>query len=71
MDCSSHAAELQRLRCRLKEKEEAVQKAAQFGLQILDDQVNMQNKLDEQRIEMTNANEVRSSSTHVNMKIAL
>lgn len=57
MACSS---DVQLLQCKLKEKEEALQKAAQYGLQLLDDQLNLQNKLEEQRIEMTNAMEVMS-----------
>ncbi|XP_066572610.1 protein Spindly [Amia ocellicauda] len=47
--------EIQRLRCRLKEAEEAMQKAAQYGLQLLDCQLELQNKLEEQRTEMTNS----------------
>uniref|UniRef100_A0AAY4DZY2 Protein Spindly n=1 Tax=Denticeps clupeoides TaxID=299321 RepID=A0AAY4DZY2_9TELE len=43
------------LRCKLRETEEALQKAAQYGLELLDDQLTLQNKLEEQRIEMTNA----------------
>ncbi|KAG7465006.1 hypothetical protein MATL_G00171640 [Megalops atlanticus] len=50
-------SEVQQLRCRLKEAEESLQKAAQYGLQLLDGQLDLQNQLEEQRIEMTNAME--------------
>nr|XP_015205193.1 PREDICTED: protein Spindly [Lepisosteus oculatus] len=48
-------SEVQRLRCKLKEAEESLQKAAQYGLQLLDDQLDLQNRLEEQRTEMTNS----------------
>lgn len=50
--------ELERLRAQLKEKEEHVRKAAQAGLDLLNQQMELQNKLEEQRVEMTNALEV-------------
>ncbi|XP_045061687.1 protein Spindly-like [Coregonus clupeaformis] len=46
---------IQRLQHRLKEADGALQKATQYGLQLL----NLQNKLDEQRIEMTNTVEAQ------------
>ncbi|XP_063046652.1 protein Spindly [Engraulis encrasicolus] len=51
------SSELEVLRRKLKEKEEACQKAAQYGLQLMDDQLNLQMQLDEQRKEMANAME--------------
>ncbi|XP_034036783.1 protein Spindly [Thalassophryne amazonica] len=54
--CETDASEeLQRLRSLLKEREEQVQQAAQAGLDLLDQQMELQNRLDEQRVEMTNA----------------
>lgn len=50
--------ELERLTAQLKEKEEHVHKAAQAGLDLLNQQMELQNKLEEQRGEMTNALEV-------------
>lgn len=50
--------QLQRLRGQLKEREEQLQKAAQAGLDLLNQQVELQSRLDEQRVEMTNALEV-------------
>ncbi|CAB1337004.1 unnamed protein product [Coregonus sp. 'balchen'] len=47
--------EIQRLQRKLKEADDALQKAGQYGLQLLDGQLDLQNKLEEQRIEMTNA----------------
>ncbi|XP_068587676.1 protein Spindly [Cebidichthys violaceus] len=47
--------EMQRLRSQLWEKEEQVQQAARAGLDLLNQQVEMQTRLDEQRVEMTNA----------------
>ncbi|KAL2077832.1 hypothetical protein ACEWY4_027336 [Coilia grayii] len=55
MACSFEASELQVLRSKLSEREEALQKAAQYGLQLLDDKLNLQNKLEELRGEMANA----------------
>lgn len=52
--------EIKVLRIQLREKEEQVHKAAQAGLDLLNQQVELQNQLDEQRVEMTNALEVRS-----------
>ncbi|XP_010897439.2 protein Spindly [Esox lucius] len=51
---STSGDEIQRLQCKLKETEDALQKAAQYGLQLLDGQLDLQNKLEEQQIEMTN-----------------
>ncbi|KAL0973985.1 hypothetical protein UPYG_G00213890 [Umbra pygmaea] len=51
---STSADEIQRLRCKLNETEDALQKAAQYGLQLLNGELDLQNKLEEQRIEMTN-----------------
>ncbi|KAF4085506.1 hypothetical protein AMELA_G00095940 [Ameiurus melas] len=45
--------EIQRLQQKVAESEEALQKAAQYGLQLLDDKLDLQNKLEDQRIEMT------------------
>ncbi|XP_064810416.1 protein Spindly [Oncorhynchus masou masou] len=45
--CTSGDDEIQRLQRKLKE-------AGQYGLQLLDGQLDLQNKLEEQRIEMTN-----------------
>ncbi|XP_020779219.1 protein Spindly isoform X2 [Boleophthalmus pectinirostris] len=50
--------EIQRLKSQLRETEEQVQKAAQAGLDLLSQQMELQNRLDEQRVEMTNALEV-------------
>lgn len=50
--------EIQLLRSQLREKEEQVHKAAQAGLDLLNEQMELQNRLDEQRVEMTNALEV-------------
>ena len=50
--------EVQRLRSRLKESEEQVQQAAHAGLNLLNQQVELQTQLEEQRVEMTNAIEV-------------
>ncbi|TNM99026.1 protein Spindly isoform X1 [Takifugu flavidus] len=47
--------QLQRLRAQLKEREEQVHKAAQAGLDLLNQQVELQDKLEEQRVEMTSA----------------
>ncbi|XP_055782508.1 protein Spindly [Salvelinus fontinalis] len=56
--CTSGDDEIQRLQRKLKEADDALQKAGQYGLQLLDGQLDLQNKLEEQRIEMTNAVEV-------------
>uniref|UniRef100_A0A3B4ATT6 Uncharacterized protein n=1 Tax=Periophthalmus magnuspinnatus TaxID=409849 RepID=A0A3B4ATT6_9GOBI len=45
---------IQRLKSQLRETEEQVQKAAQAGLDLLNQQMDLQNRLDEQRVEMTN-----------------
>ncbi|XP_059202481.1 protein Spindly [Centropristis striata] len=47
--------EMERLRSQLREKQEQVHQAAQAGLDLLNQQMEMQNRLDEQRVEMTNA----------------
>ncbi|KAM9847295.1 protein Spindly [Aulostomus maculatus] len=51
----SEAEEIQQLRRQLKEREEQVQQAAQAGLDLLNQQVELQHRLEEQRVEMTNA----------------
>ncbi|XP_010748938.2 protein Spindly [Larimichthys crocea] len=50
--------EIQRLKSQLREREEQVHQAAQAGLDLLNQQMDLQNRLDEQRVEMTNALEV-------------
>lgn len=50
--------EMQRLRSQLKQREEQVHQAAQAGLDLLNHQMELQNRLEEQRVEMTNALEV-------------
>lgn len=50
--------EIQLLRRQLSEREEQVHQAAQAGLDLLNQQMELQNKLDEQRVEMANAIEV-------------
>lgn len=50
--------ETERLRVQLKEREEQLHQAAQAGLDLLNQQVELQSRLDEQRVEMTNALEV-------------
>ncbi|CAJ1057977.1 protein Spindly [Xyrichtys novacula] len=47
--------EVERLRRQLREREEQVHQAAQAGLNLLNQQMELQNRLDEQRVEMTNA----------------
>ncbi|XP_041845462.1 protein Spindly [Melanotaenia boesemani] len=47
--------EIQLLRSQLREREEQVHQAAQAGLDLLNQQMELQTKMDEQRIEMTNA----------------
>ncbi|XP_031732108.1 protein Spindly isoform X2 [Anarrhichthys ocellatus] len=49
--------EMRHLRSQLREKEEQVQQAARAGLDLLNQQMEMQTRLDEQRVEMTNAME--------------
>ncbi|XP_008298421.1 protein Spindly isoform X2 [Stegastes partitus] len=51
----SAAEEVELLRRQLREKEDQVHQAAQAGLDLLNQQVELQNQLDEQRVEMTNA----------------
>ncbi|XP_076878012.1 protein Spindly [Brachyhypopomus gauderio] len=46
-------AEIERLRKKVEDTDEALQRAAQYGLQLLDDKMDLQNNLEEQRIEMT------------------
>lgn len=50
--------EIERLKGQLKAREEQVHQAAQAGLDLLNQQMEMQNRLDEQRVELTNAIEV-------------
>ncbi|KAM3613416.1 uncharacterized protein V6R79_025799 [Siganus canaliculatus] len=50
--------EMEWLKSQLKEREEQVHQAAQAGLDLLNQQMELQNRLDEQRVEMTNALEV-------------
>ncbi|XP_073445580.1 protein Spindly isoform X11 [Dendrobates tinctorius] len=47
-----------KLRCQLKEVEEERGRAAQYGLQLLESQSDLQNQLEEQRSEMTSAIEI-------------
>ncbi|KAI4800051.1 hypothetical protein KUCAC02_016588 [Chaenocephalus aceratus] len=47
--------ESQRLRSQLRERDEQVHQAAQAGLDLLNQQMELQSRLDEQRVEMTNA----------------
>lgn len=54
----AEAEEIQWLRSQLKEREEQVHQAAQAGLDLLNQQMELQNRLEEQRVEMTNALEV-------------
>uniref|UniRef100_A0A673HFN7 Protein Spindly n=1 Tax=Sinocyclocheilus rhinocerous TaxID=307959 RepID=A0A673HFN7_9TELE len=46
--------EIKVLRRKVQEGEEALQRAGQYGLQLLDDKMDLHNKLEEQRIEMSN-----------------
>lgn len=50
--------EIERLRRQLREKDEQVHLAAQAGLDLLNQQMELQSRLEEQRVEMTNALEV-------------
>ncbi|XP_065126462.2 protein Spindly [Paramisgurnus dabryanus] len=45
--------EIKALRRKVHEGEEALQRAGQYGLQLLDDKMDLHNKLEEQRIEMS------------------
>ncbi|XP_019934054.2 protein Spindly [Paralichthys olivaceus] len=54
-DKMAAAEELELLRNQLKERDEQVHQAAQAGLDLLKQQMELQNTLDEQRVEMTNA----------------
>lgn len=56
--------EIQRLKNQLRGTEEQVQKAAQAGLDLLNQQMELQNQLDEQRVEMTNAIEALEQDKH-------
>ncbi|KAM9794927.1 protein Spindly [Neosynchiropus ocellatus] len=47
--------EMQALRNQLKERDQQVQQAAQAGLDLLNQQMELQSRLEEQRVEMTNA----------------
>ena len=51
-------AEIQLLRVQLREREEQVHRAAQAGLDLLNQQMDLQKILEEQRVEMTNTLEV-------------
>ncbi|KAJ8255176.1 hypothetical protein GJAV_G00201900 [Gymnothorax javanicus] len=57
MSSAGDTSEILRLKCKLKEAEDSLQKAAQYGLQLLDGQLDLQNQLEEQRVEMTNTME--------------
>lgn len=61
--------EIQRLQQKVEEAEEALQKAAQYGLQLLHDKMDLQNKLEDQRIEMTSQIEVSFLSINYKHKI--
>ncbi|KAJ3605935.1 hypothetical protein NHX12_027978 [Muraenolepis orangiensis] len=50
--------DIQTFRRRLRESEEQVQQAAHAGLNLLNQQVELQTRLEEQRVEMTNAVEI-------------
>ncbi|XP_073343327.1 protein Spindly [Pagrus major] len=50
--------EIERLRSQLREKDEQVHLAAQAGLDLLNQQMELQSRLEEQRVEMTNTLEV-------------
>lgn len=50
--------EIEQLRSQLKEREEQVHQAAKAGLDLLNQQMELQNRLEEQRVEMTDALEV-------------
>lgn len=50
--------EIKGLRRKVHEGEEALQRAGQYGLQLLDDKMDLHNKLEEQRVEMSNVIEV-------------
>lgn len=50
--------EIELLRRQLREKEEQIHLAAQAGLDCLNQQMELQSRLEEQRVEMTNALEV-------------
>lgn len=50
--------EINVLRRKVQAGEEALQRAGQYGLQLLDDKMDLHNKLEDQRIEMSNIIEV-------------
>ncbi len=52
------------LRRKVQEGEEALQRAGQYGLQLLDDKMDLHNKLEEQRVEMSNVIEVLTQHLH-------
>ncbi|XP_053735468.1 protein Spindly [Synchiropus splendidus] len=56
--------EMQALRIQLKEREMQVQQAAQAGLDLLNQQMELQSRLEEQRVEMTNALEAREQEKY-------
>uniref|UniRef100_A0A8C2H9F0 Protein Spindly n=2 Tax=Cyprinus carpio TaxID=7962 RepID=A0A8C2H9F0_CYPCA len=54
IEMSALEDEVKVLRRKVQEGEEALQRAGQYGLQLLDDKMDLHNKLEEQRIEMSN-----------------
>jgi len=50
--------EIKVLQQKLQEREEALQKAGQYGLQVLYEKMELHNKLEEQQIEMSSVIEV-------------
>lgn len=54
LECKSQC-----LQHKLEDAEEALQKAAQYGLQLLNDKLDLQTKLEEQRTELTAVIEVK------------
>uniref|UniRef100_A0A3B4ASM5 Uncharacterized protein n=1 Tax=Periophthalmus magnuspinnatus TaxID=409849 RepID=A0A3B4ASM5_9GOBI len=60
---------IQRLKSQLRETEEQVQKAAQAGLDLLNQQMDLQNRLDEQRVEMTNVLEQEKYSLQKDVEL--
>ena len=54
--------EVQRLKRQLRDAEEASQKAAKYGLELLDSQADLQSQMEDQRKEMTNDIEVRQAA---------
>lgn len=54
--------EINVLRRKVQAGEEALQRAGQYGLQLLDDKMDLHNKLEDQRIEMSNIIEVLANN---------